>query len=71
MENGEATFDRKSFTEEEISKIYSTGYEKSFNWIDMIYDSRAKCVVTSENFEGKWESEVLSYNIDPEGKFFM
>ncbi|CAG5110372.1 Oidioi.mRNA.OKI2018_I69.chr2.g4782.t1.cds [Oikopleura dioica] len=51
MENGEAVFNRNSFTEEELSKIYSTG---------------AKCVVTSENFEGKWESEVLSYNIDPE-----
>ena len=33
-----------------------------------IFFSSVRCIVTSENFEGRWESDELSYNILPDGK---
>jgi len=51
MEDGKAIFELSRFTEAEIAKIDSNG---------------VRCIVTSENFEGKWESDELSYNILPD-----
>ncbi|CBY14131.1 unnamed protein product [Oikopleura dioica] len=51
MEDGKAIFDLSRFTEAEIAKIDSNG---------------VRCIVTSDNFEGKWESNELSYNILPD-----
>lgn len=40
-------------------------------WLFVNYFSSVRCIVTSENFEGKWESDELSYNILPDGKLAL
>ena len=70
MEDGKAIFELSRFTEAEIAKIESNGLEK-YAVLVVTNFSSVRCIVTSENFEGKWESDELSYNILPDGKIAL